>query len=84
MVRSAVTLDETIRRNFETELHKVLGQDLAISYDTEEEMSLGIELILGGLKLSWGVDSYFAELERQIDLKFEEVDAAVDGSGRCR
>jgi F-type H+-transporting ATPase subunit b len=82
-IRSSVTLDETIRHNLESGLHKVLGRDLAISYDTAEEMPLGIELILGGLKLSWGVDSYFSELERQIDLQFEEVGAA-EGSGRRR
>ncbi len=82
LVRSAETLDETTRAHLETALRKVLGQDLAISYDTEEEMPLGIELILGGLKLSWGVDSYFAELERQIGLQLEEAVGALEDSGR--
>lgn len=76
VVRSSGILDDAMRHTLETELRRVLGQELEISYHTEEEMPLGIELILGGLKLSWGVDSYFAELERQIDLQFEEVAAA--------
>ncbi len=82
LVRSTVALDEAIRHKLETALRRVLGQELALSYDIKEEMSLGIELILGGLKLSWGVDSYFAELEQQIDRQFEEVETAVEEAGR--
>jgi F-type H+-transporting ATPase subunit b len=84
MVRSAGTLDQAIRGDLETELRRVLGPDLEISYRSEEEMPLGIELVLGGLKLSWGVDSYFAELERQIDLQLEEVSAVAEDPGRNR
>lgn len=80
LVRSAVTLDESIRCNLETGLRKVLGRDATIGYCIEDEMPLGIELVLGGLKLSWGVDSYFAEMERQVGLQLEEVGGAA-GSG---
>ncbi|APG27965.1 hypothetical protein A7E78_09020 [Syntrophotalea acetylenivorans] len=82
LVRSAVALGEDIRRNLENELRRVLGQELIISYRTEEEMPLGIELIFGGLKLSWGVDSYFNELEQQVDRQFEEIEAAAGDTGR--
>jgi F-type H+-transporting ATPase subunit b len=82
LVRSAVIFDEAIRLNFEAALRKVLGQELALNYDIKEDMPLGIELILGGLKLSWGVDSYFAELEQKIDRQFEELNTAVEETGR--
>lgn len=82
LVRSAGPLDEAMRMNLETELRRVFGHELAISYYTDQEMPLGVELILGGLKLSWGVDSYFAELEQQIDRQFEEVEAAAKETGR--
>lgn len=82
LVRSAAALDEAIRYSLETALRRVLGQELSLSYDIKEEMPLGIELILGGLKLSWGVDSYFAELEQQIDRQFEEVEASAEDTGR--
>ncbi|OEU74980.1 MAG: hypothetical protein BA869_11405 [Desulfuromonadales bacterium C00003107] len=82
LVRSAVTLEDPIRSRLEAGLQPLVGPDAEISYCIADDMSLGIELILGGLKLSWGVDSYFAELERQIDLQLEEVDGTGEGGGR--
>lgn len=76
LVRSAVELDEPIRHNLETGLRPILGSEVAVNYHTEETMPLGIEIVMGGLKLSWGVDSYFADLERQVSLQLEEVGEA--------
>lgn len=73
LVRSAVAFDEDIRRNLETALRRGFGREATISYRIEDHMPLGIEIVMGGLKLSWGVDSYFAELEREVSLQLEEV-----------
>lgn len=76
LVRSAVAFDENIRRNLETALRREFGSGTAISYHIEDGMPLGIEIVMGGLKLSWGVDSYFAELEREVSLQLEEIGTA--------
>lgn len=81
LVRSAVSLDQGLRDSLETSLRRVFGEDTVIDYRFAEDMPLGIELSLGGLKLSWGVDSQFAELERQLSLQFEEIGGAEQASG---
>jgi len=78
LVRSAVELDEAIRCSLEDGLQPFLGNEVEISYHIEEAMPLGIEVVMGGLKLSWGVDSYFADLEQLVILQLEEVGAAAD------
>jgi F-type H+-transporting ATPase subunit b len=65
-VRSPFTLPEDLRRNLVEELCHVLGHEVEVSFTTDQDMPLGIELTVGGLKVSWGVDGYFGELQRTI------------------
>ncbi len=73
LVRGAVEFDEEVRHNLETALRREFGSEARISYRIDDQLPLGIEIVMGGLKLSWGVDSYFAELEREVSLQLEEV-----------
>ncbi len=70
-VRSPFTLPEDLRRNLVEELCHVLGYEVDVSFITDPDMPLGIELAVGGLKVSWGVDDYFGELQQAITTLYE-------------
>ncbi|MDD4456132.1 MAG: hypothetical protein PHC98_00950 [Syntrophotalea acetylenica] len=65
-VRSPFTLPEALREQLSTGVRGVFGQQVSMDFKDREEMPLGIELSVGGLKLSWGVDSYFEQLEKEV------------------
>jgi F-type H+-transporting ATPase subunit b len=70
-VRSPFTLPEDLRRNLVAELCHVLGYEVDVSFIADPDMPLGIELAVGGLKVSWGVDEYFNELQQAIAALYE-------------
>lgn len=70
-VRSPFSLPEDLRRNLEEELCHVLGHEVGVSFSADPDMPLGIELTVGGLKVSWGVDDYFGELQHAIAALYE-------------
>lgn len=80
-VRSSFTLPEDLRGNLSEELCHVLGHEAAVSFTVDPDMPLGIELTVGGLKVSWGVDSYFTELQQAIAALYEAQLAEVAPTG---
>jgi F-type H+-transporting ATPase subunit b len=70
-VRSSFTLPEDLHRTLVEELRHVLGHEVEVSFTTDPDMPLGIELTVGGLKVSWGVDDYFNELQQAIAALYE-------------
>jgi len=56
---------ENERRLTET-LREVTGMEGAPEFDRKAELGLGIELRVGGHKLAWNLQSYFAEMEGRI------------------
>jgi F-type H+-transporting ATPase subunit b len=66
LVRSPFALPEGLRQHLADGVRHALGQSVALHYQDHAEMPLGIELTVGGLKLSWGVDSYFEQLEQDV------------------
>jgi F-type H+-transporting ATPase subunit b len=66
MLRSPFALPEDLRESLAQGVRQALGQQVEMHYQDQTVMPLGIELMVGGLKLSWGVDSYFEQLERDV------------------
>jgi F-type H+-transporting ATPase subunit b len=50
-------------------------------YQDQAVMPLGIELMVGGLKLSWGVDSYFEQLEQDVATLYDGQTASPSETG---
>lgn len=78
-VRSSFPWPEESRRELSGHLREVFDQDIAVRFTTDPAMDLGIELTVGGLKFPWGVDSYFAELEKAVA---ELYDSRIGEAGR--
>lgn len=65
-VRSSFALPAALREGLDAGVRRALGGPVQIRYQERAAMPLGIELTVGGLKLSWGVDSYFEQLEQEV------------------
>jgi F-type H+-transporting ATPase subunit b len=65
-VRSSFAWPEEMRRDFLGKLGEPFGQGVEVQFTTDANMALGIEMAVGGLKLPWGVDDYFAELKQAV------------------
>jgi F-type H+-transporting ATPase subunit b len=78
-VRGSFEWPEDLRHEFNDRLREIFDQDVDISFTTDPEMPLGVELTVGGIKLPWGIDSYFAEMRNAVaelyDSGIEEVEA---------
>lgn len=70
-VRSSFELPESLRSRLRNGFESLLEHEVRVHFHTDSELPLGIELAVGGLKLSWGVDSYFETLQEAVDELFE-------------
>lgn len=70
-VRSSFELPESLCSRLRKGLERLLEHEVTVHFHTDSELPLGIELAVGGLKLSWGVDSYFETLQEAVDELFE-------------
>lgn len=76
-IRSPFALPDSLRQRLATGVRQALGQDVEMHYKDRETMPLGIELSVGGLKMSWGVDSYFEQLEQEVAALYDGQAAAA-------
>lgn len=65
-VQSAFALDATLEKKLTLALQDLCASDLPVVYSTDAEMLFGIDVTIGELKFSWGIESYFKELEENI------------------
>jgi F-type H+-transporting ATPase subunit b len=79
-VRSPHALPEELCESLAEALRRVLGQPTEIRFVDDAAMPLGLELSVGGLKLSWGVDSYFEQLQQALTVLFEGQAGAESAS----
>ena len=66
LIRSPFALPDSLRQHLVDGVRQALGQPVELHYQDNAVMPLGIEMTVGGLKLSWGVDSYFEQLEQEV------------------
>jgi F-type H+-transporting ATPase subunit b len=78
-VRSSFELPDRLRSLLTEGLQHVLQQPVETHFELDPELPLGIELAVGGLKLSWGVDHYFETLQEAVGELFQsQLGAPID------
>jgi F-type H+-transporting ATPase subunit b len=81
MVRSPFPLPDELREHLARGVRQALGEKVEMHYQDQAVMPLGIELMVGGLKLSWGVDSYFEQLEQDVATLYDGQTASPSETG---
>lgn len=81
-VRSSFELEPSLKQKITMALYSVCGTEPPVRYETDPEMALGIEMTFGGLRISWGVSSYFDSLEKNISDMLEQSAASSPESGK--
>lgn len=66
VVRSAFELSDFARKSIEQEL-KDLGLQAGASFEESKDLICGIELMAGGQKISWNIESYLESLKLSIE-----------------
>ncbi|MGD9496019.1 MAG: F0F1 ATP synthase subunit B [Armatimonadota bacterium] len=81
---AAFDLSEEQRRALRAALQPVLADDAQLEFECSEELLCGVELIAGGCKLAWSVDSYLEALEERAleALEREMQETAEDEESR--
>jgi len=80
-LRSAFELEPSLRGRIVSALQEVCGKELQFAYRTDPDMPLGLELTTGGVRLSWGLESYFEALEKKVAELLQEQAASAGGNG---
>jgi len=65
-VRTSVALGTQLENKITGALQELCGTELQVAYTSDLEMPFGIEVTIGELRFSWGVERYFAELEKNV------------------
>jgi F-type H+-transporting ATPase subunit b len=66
LVRSSIELSAEQRTAIQKTLNTVFAADIPLRFDTNPDVICGIELSVGGQKLSWSVAEYLDALERKV------------------
>lgn len=66
IIRSAMTMAEKDQKVLQKALSKVFSTQLPISFEVDEKLVSGIEMLGSGHKLSWNIDEYLSSLEESI------------------
>ncbi|MCK4690710.1 MAG: hypothetical protein KAT20_02815 [Desulfuromonadales bacterium] len=72
VVRAPFDLGPLLEQKITTTLHAICGSEPPVTYESDPEMALGINVTIGELRLSWGVDNYFDSLERTVSDLLEQ------------
>lgn len=78
VLRTAFDLDPTLRLRIAAALREFCGRELQIAFKPEPGMPLGVELTAGGVRLSWGMESYLEALEKKVTELLNEQAASSD------
>lgn len=73
-IHTVFDLDAENERRLAETLQEVTGTEVAPVFDREANLGLGIELRVGGHKVAWSLQSYFAEMEERIR---DRIDAEI-------
>jgi F-type H+-transporting ATPase subunit b len=65
-VRSTFPLKKPLEEKITSALHDLCGSRGPVSYKADPTMPFGIEVTLGELRIAWGIERYFKELEENI------------------
>lgn len=79
-VHTAFPLDDQRRRTIATDLHDLLGPDVAIAFERTPDLVCGLEVRTGDHGFGWHVGSHLDELRRRVDTWLAEellTDAAA-------
>ncbi|MGF1579275.1 MAG: hypothetical protein ACFCD0_07910 [Gemmataceae bacterium] len=66
-IRSSAELPESTRNHLTTAVQQHISGVQAIEFETEEEITCGIELLTNSHKLSWTLDSYVDGIEERLE-----------------
>ncbi|MBN1141026.1 MAG: hypothetical protein JXB25_04395 [Deltaproteobacteria bacterium] len=73
---SPFPLAEPLRNRIAERLRELLGLERAVDFQVDESRPLGIELHLGGIRLSWSAEDYLDGLETAAAALLEEIPTA--------
>ncbi|MEZ4601076.1 MAG: hypothetical protein R2940_14905 [Syntrophotaleaceae bacterium] len=76
--RTSFELAPPLQSEIEAALQKACGGEPRVLYRTDPEMLLGVELIGKGIKLSWGLESYFEAMEKEVTGLLKEQAAPIE------
>ena len=71
-MRSAFELDSNQRRELTRLVHQQVDKDIAVEYQTDEDLVCGIELRVGGYKLAWSVADHLESLRESVGELIDE------------
>jgi F-type H+-transporting ATPase subunit b len=82
-VRSAFEVPDTTRRHVVQGIHKIIGRNLGVEFETVPELLCGIEIGSADYRLAWTLEEYLASLEDHlIDVFDEETERERAGSSQ--
>lgn len=77
-VRTAHALPDADRVRLGQAIDDALGAEVTSIFETSADLSAGIDLRAGGLKVAWSVSEYLASLEERLGEAFGDRPAGVD------
>lgn len=72
LIISAFEVSISNKAVIESAVNSVLASELSFRYETAPDIVSGIELVVGGYKLSWNISDYISSLENNLDNLIEE------------
>jgi len=80
VIRSSFPLDDEQRGMAEEQLREVIRDSGSWTFETDEQMSFGIEISSQSVKISWTVDTYIDSLKDEMEKRLqEEAEGLGDG-----
>lgn len=65
-VRTSFTLDALQKKTLTAVLQAVCDDEVPVTYTADSAMPFGIDVVIGELRFSWGVEQYFEDLEKNV------------------
>ena len=72
LVRSSFPLADDLRERVGAKVEALCGCPGRVEYAVDAEGSPGIEIVAGGLRLSWDVEGYFEDMEKAVKTMIDE------------
>jgi F-type H+-transporting ATPase subunit b len=76
---SSHALSNQARERLESVARDQLSPKIQITYVVDESLSFGVELIIGGQTISWGLEGYFKRLEERMLVELAHASTAPTG-----
>lgn len=78
-IASTFELDATVRSRLTRAIHEHLVDGIDVDYTQSPALLSGVELTLGGRRLSWSLADYMQELTARIEEAFSPIEPAKEG-----